>query len=47
MDDWRGQHEDPAMHSPALQEAKLEDLMRSEPKNDTGHDAPFADLFIH
>ncbi len=35
------------MHNPALQEAKLEDIMVNEPKNDSGHDAPFGDLFIH
>jgi V-type H+-transporting ATPase subunit a len=35
------------LQSPALQDAKLEDLMASEPKNDSGHDLPFGDLFIH
>lgn len=35
------------MHNPALHEAKLEDLMAGEPKNDSGHDVPFGDLFIH
>jgi hypothetical protein len=48
MDDWRGKkHDDEGLQNPALQDAKLEDLMQGEPKNESGHDLPFGDLFIH
>ena len=35
------------MHNPALHEAKLEDLMAGEPKEESHHDSNLGDLFIH
>jgi hypothetical protein len=40
--DWRGRK-----IGGAITNYKIEDLAKTEPSADTGHNVPFADIFIH